>query len=253
MTTSDHPLERFLPLLVAGDADASDADLAPDAVIYDPQAGAVAASIRPFFLPARYMWLAARRARVESVRTVRSAARVIVEQILHLVIEGGTDLELPVALAAETDAAGLLARVRVYHASQPLLGRHDRRGPIVGVDVTLRAAEPVSSYLDALGRGDLEAVLGTFAEDATLRSDTAVHAGPDGRRAYFADLLAGGGLALEPCTVTDDGAACALEHTVSRWGDRTLAPHAGLTVFERATPRAFAGARIYDDARPPSR
>ncbi len=59
--------------------------------------------------------------------------------------------------------------------------------------------------------------------------------------------LAGAGMALEPCTVTDDGRACALEYDRVARG----APQAGLAVYVRGTDGRLAAARIYDDADPP--
>ena len=257
-TTSDHPLERFLPLLASGDSAASEADLAAEALILDPQAGTIPPPVLPFFLPARYMWLSARQARVETVRTIRSAARVVVEQVLHLVIDGSQAVVLPVALAGETDAAGKLVRVRIYHSTRPLTGHRDVRGPLLDADATVSLAEPVSTHVDALARGDLEAVLATFAEDAGVSESAgagSVHVGAAARRAFYAARLgdAEGGIACEPCTITDDGAACAVEHNVVRWGDRMLPTQAGIAVYQRASPRLLAAVRIYDDAEPPPR
>jgi hypothetical protein len=244
-----HALERYLPLLCEGDTPASMADLADDAAILDPLAGIIQPSIAYFFLASRYMWLSARQAKVEQVRTTQTEARVVVEQVLKLVVEKKA-VDLPVALVAETQPSGKLAQVRIYHSLWPLKGRHEVRPPSLDPDETLRLAEPVATYQDALAKGDVERILGTFAEDAVVREPAGgayLHTGAEGRRSFYAEILARGGIPLRHCTVTDDGGACAVEYIVDHWGDRDLPPQGGVAVYERATPTALKAARIYDD------
>jgi hypothetical protein len=145
--------------------------------------------------------------------------------------------------------------VRVYHSTWPLTGGHDLRRPLLPPDETLTLAEPVASYQRALGAGDVEGVLATFAADASVREPAGAsfrHDGPDGRRAFYAGALAAGGIHLDHCTVTDDGRACALEYNVTRWGRTPLPAQAGVAVYERATPTLLGAARIYDDVEPPA-
>jgi len=242
-------LERYLPLLIDGDTPASMADLSPDALICDPLAGFIPGPILYSFLAARHMWLSAREARVEAVRTVANPGRVVVEQVLHLVV-GGKPIPLPIALVGDLGDGDRLAQVRVYHSTYPLTGRHALRGPLLVPDEAIQLAPPVRGYHDALGQGQIERILATFAEDAVVREPSGgphVHVGPDGRRAFYAKILATGGIELQHCTVTDDGAACALEYNCVRWGDRILPAQSGVAVYERATPAALRAARIYDD------
>lgn len=243
-----HPLERFLPLLCEGDTPASMADLTEDATILDPIAGIIMPSISYFFLASRHMWLGARQASVEPVRTTRSSERTVVEQVLKLVIAKET-VELPIALVAESRGEKL-AQVRIYHSLWPVKGHHEVRPPSLDPDESLQIAEPVATYQAALASGDVEKILGTFAEDAVVREPAGgahLHRGPDGRRAFYAESLARGGIPLKHCTVTDDGGACAIEYIVDRWGDRDLPRQAGVAVYERASPTALRAARIYDD------
>jgi hypothetical protein len=233
---TEHPLERFLPLLVSGDGTASEVDLGPESRVLDPQAGVVLPEVLPFFLPSRYMWLAERHARVENVGTVRSDARVVVEQVLYLVIDGKR-LALPVALAGETDAAGKLVQVRIYHAIHPLTGRHDYRAPLLETDETIVLPEPIATVQGALARGDIDAILALFAEPAD--ADAAI-----------GELV---GMALFPCTMTDDGARCAIEYNRVRQRDSDGTIRPGLVVFERAGPRTLRAARIYDDVESSTR
>jgi hypothetical protein len=61
----------------------------------------------------------------------------------------------------------------------------------------------------------------------------------------------GGGIALEHCTATDDGTACALEYSCVGWGRTALPPQAGVAVYQRGPSGKLAQARIYDDVDPP--
>ena len=79
-----------------------------------------------------------------------------------------------------------------------------------------------------------------------------VHRGRDELRAFYAHLFSNdGGIALEHCTLVDDGRACALEYNVVRWGKTELAPEAGVAVYVRGESGKLAAARIYDDVDPP--
>ncbi len=62
---------------------------------------------------------------------------------------------------------------------------------------------------------------------------------------------AGGGIVLEHCTVTEDGAWTALEFNAIRWGGVDLTPQAGVAVYERGSSGRIAEARIYDDVAGP--
>jgi len=243
-----HALERFLPQLCEGDTPASMADLTEDATILDPIAGIIMPSVTYFFMASRYMWLSARQASVEPVRTTASSERTVVEQILKLVVSK-IDVALPVALVGESRGEKL-SQVRIYHSLWPVKGRHEVRPPSLDPVENLHMAEPVATYQGALAKGDVEKILGTFAEDAVVREPSGgnhFHRGPDGRRAFYEQILAGGGIPLKHCTVTDDGGACAVEYICDRWGDRDLPPQAGVAVYERASPTALQAARIYDD------
>jgi hypothetical protein len=243
-----HALERFLPQLCEGDTPASMADLTEDVTILDPIAGIIMPSITYFFLASRFMWLSARKAGVEPVRTTQSSERTVVEQVLKLVVSK-IEVALPVALVGES-RGDKLSQVRIYHSLWPVKGRHEVRPPSLDADENLQIAEPVATYQAALAAGDVEKILGTFAEDAVVREPAGgkyLHRGPDGRRGFYTAILARGGIPLKHCTVTDDGGACAIEYICDRWGDRTLPPQAGVAVYERASPTALAAARIYDD------
>jgi hypothetical protein len=77
-----------------------------------------------------------------------------------------------------------------------------------------------------------------------------VYHGRDSLRDTYAMMFkmgGGGGIGLQYCTVTDDGAACALEYNAVRWGQVEFTPQAGVAVYERGETGKLAAARIYDD------
>jgi hypothetical protein len=61
----------------------------------------------------------------------------------------------------------------------------------------------------------------------------------------------GGGLGLEQCTIANEGASCALEYVVTRWGRSTVTHQAAAAVYEPADTGLLAGVRMYDDIEHP--
>ena len=112
----------------------------------------------------------------------------------------------------------------------------------------------VARYQAALDTGDAEAIVTAFAPDGYYREPIGphlVHRGTAELRSFFTERLSDGGIGLQHCAVTDDGVRCALEYNCIRWGGRTLAPQAGLGIYERGPDGLLAAARIYDDIEPP--
>ena len=95
----------------------------------------------------------------------------------------------------------------------------------------------------------------TFQLDGYLREPIGPHAfhrGTAALRSYFLECFgAGGGLTLEPCEITDDGARCAMEYNCVRWGSHDIAAQAGIAIFERGADGLLAAVRVYDDVEPP--
>jgi hypothetical protein len=60
------------------------------------------------------------------------------------------------------------------------------------------------------------------------------------------------GVELEPCALTDDGRACALEYNVVARGGTPVPPQAGLAVHVRGDDGGLAATRTYDDVDPPA-
>jgi hypothetical protein len=168
-------------------------------------------------------------------------------------LDGGVDL--PVALVADHRSKGRLDELRVYYSRWPMNGRHANRPPVLQPDPELRGSDVVAEYQRALASGDVDAIVATFEPDGYAREPAGgpyVHRGPEALRAFYAHLFSnGGGIALEHCTLVDDGRACALEYNVVRWGKTELAPEAGVAVYVRGESGKLAAARVYDDVDPP--
>ena len=107
----------------------------------------------------------------------------------------------------------------------------------------------------ALGAGDADAVVGTFAPDGYYREPIGPHLAHRGAaelRSFFTRCFsAGGGIGLQHCAVTDDGVRCAVEFNCLRWGSHDLPPQAGIAVYERGQDGLLAAVRVYDDIEPP--
>ena len=97
--------------------------------------------------------------------------------------------------------------------------------------------------------------MSTFEPDGYFREPIGphyTHRGTHELRSFFTTCFsAGGGIALQPCAMTDDGVRCALEYNCVRWGRHDLPPQAGLGVYERGPDGLLAAARVYDDIEPP--
>jgi SnoaL-like domain len=228
-------------------------------VLDDPRSGhleGTAAFVS--FVADQAAWLRERDAVVENVALTRTPNRTVEEVVLRLLAddEGGRRVELPVAVVGDRNPDRTLKAIRVYHSMWPLTGGHRVREPLLPRDPNLVVPDVVGEYQRALAAGDLEAVLGTYEEDAYAREPSGgeyVYRGKEKlREVYCAQFANGGGIPLEHCTVTDDGVRCAIEFNSVRWGVTEIPPQAGVAVYERGRSGRLAGGRIYDDVEPPA-
>jgi hypothetical protein len=254
---------RYLPLVIAGDGPGLLALFDNVPLIDDVRFGRIAnISALDQFLALGRQWYTHRQAQVVPVALTAASDRAVYECLVHLQPGGtggpGEPWALPVALAADLDqATHTLNAVRAYHSLWPLLGAHQVRGPLLPRHHRVKLPEPVAAYLEALGRGDLEGVLAQFEPGAVVREPSGgpfAHQGSEAIRAFYAGLLAGGGVALEHTGVTDDGTRTAVEYTLLGLGGRECPAQAGLAVYERGPSGRLAAARIYDDVdvKPPA-
>src|SRR6185503_842291 len=151
----------------------------------------------------------------------------------------------------------VLVSVHIYHSMWPLMGGHAVRPPILPALRGLVLPDVVGRYHHSLAGGDVPGIVRHFESDGLLREplgERYVHRGASELGLFFSQLLADGGMSVERCSLTDDGASCALEYNVTAWGNRLVPHQAGIAIYSRGRTGLLAAARIYDDveAPPPS-
>ena len=247
------PVAQYLDALHQGDTRGIETGWPGRLVVHDPRAGEVRGhrQLRKF-IGRNKTWLAQRNARIETVASTCVGGRAVVELLAHLA-EGAARVVWPVAVVAESPDEWSMD-FRIYCSQWPVDGARHVRPPVLrpGTD---RPGDVVGRYQTALGAGDTEAILTTFAPDGYLREPIGppyTHRGTDELRSFFTRCFsAGGGLGLQHCTVTDDGVRCAVEYNCVRWGSHELPAQAGLAVYERGPDGLLAAACIYDDVEAP--
>jgi ketosteroid isomerase-like protein len=248
------PVGQYFAALNAGDTHVLETVWPGEVVVYDPRAGEVRGhkQLRRF-VSTNQSWLAGRRARIETVASTYADGRAVVELLAHLA-DDGRELSWPVAVVAESPD-DLSVVFRTYCSQWPVDGRRHVR-PAILQPGDAHPGDVVGRYQAALGTGDADAVVGTFAPDGYYREPIGPHLTHHGTaelRSFFGGQLgAGGGIGLQDCAVTDDGVRCALEYNCVRWGRQDLLPQAGLGVYERGPGGLLAAARVYDDIEPPA-
>jgi hypothetical protein len=247
------PVAQYLSALYEGDADGLENVWPGEIVIHDPKAGEVRGhkQLRQF-VGDNKTWLAERHARIETVASMSIDGRAVVELLAHL--DGdGDEVAWPLAVVAESPDESSVV-FRTYCSQWPVDGRRHVRPPVLG-PADEHPGDVVGRYQAALDAGDAEAIVSAFAPDGYLREPVGppyTHRGPGELRSYFTTCFgAGGGIALQHCTVTDDGVRCALEYNCVRWGSHDIPPQAGIGVYERGTDGLLAAVRVYDDIEAP--
>jgi ketosteroid isomerase-like protein len=249
------PVASYLRALQLGDARDLRAVWPGEIVIHDPRAGDIRGHrhLRQFVRDNQSLW-AQRHTTIETVASTSVGNRAVVELRAQLKDAEGREVVWPLAVVAES-ADDLSVEFRTYCSQQPVDGRRHLRPPILERS-DASPGDVITRYLVALEAGDTEAIVRTFAADGYLREPygpSSTHRGTPELDAFFTGCFdAGGGILLEQCALTDDGTRCALEYNCLRWGTHTLAPQAGLAVFERDSAGLLTAARIYDDVEPPT-
>ena len=248
------PVAQYLAALDKSDARALETIWPGKIVVYDPRAGEVHGhrKLRDYVVRNK-SWLAENRARIETVAATCAGRRAVVELLAHMAI-GGHEIAWPVAVVAESPDDRSVV-FRTYCSQWPVLGEHHVRPPILKPG-DAHPGDVVGRYQAAVGAGDAEAVVRTFAPDGYFREPIGadrIHRGPAELRSFFSSWFsAGGGIGLQGCAMTDDGVRCALEYNCVRWGSHDLPPQAGLGVYERDRDGLLAAARVYDDIEAPA-
>jgi SnoaL-like domain len=253
----DEPLAAvpYFAGMMSGEIDALVDSFAGEPELHHPVRGRIkGADAFRRFVRETSAWLAEREVAVENVDLVVTGPRSVEEVVLHLDGDDGR-VALPVAIAVDRTEDRHLVELRMYFSSWPLTGGHAIRPPLLQPDPDVRESDIVGEYQRALAAGDVEAVVATFERNGVVREpagDAYLHRGTDELRALYRLFFSnGGGIALEHCTATDDGRACALEYNVVGWGRTPMPPEAGVAVYVRGDSGKLAFARIYDDSDPP--
>ena len=245
------PVGRYFAALNTGDIHVLETVWPGEVVVFDPHAGEIHGhrQLRRF-VRQNQEWLAERQARIETIAATRTGGRAVVETLARL---DGQDVAWPVAVVAESQDDFSVV-FRTYCSQWPVDGRRHLRPPIL-TSGPVHPGDVVGRYLDALAAGDADAVVNTFAPDGYVREPMGpnpTHRGTAELRSFFSAQLTAGGIVLQRCAVTDDGARCALEYNCIRWGTDDLPPQAGLAVCERGADGLLAAVRVYDDVQAPS-
>ena len=246
------PVGQYFTALNTGDTHVLETVWPGEVVVFDPRAGEIRGhrQLRRF-VRQNQAWLAERHARIEIVAATRTTGRAVVELLAHLG-GGGQEVAWPVAVVAESPDEFSVV-FRTYCSQWPVDGRRHVR-PAILAPGHVHPPDVVGRYLAALEAGDADEIVKTFAPDGYLREPTganSTHRGTAELRSFFTGQFTAGGIGLQRCAVTDDGARCALEYNCIRWGDDDLPPQAGLAVYERGADGLLAAARIYDDVEAP--
>jgi hypothetical protein len=247
------PVGQYFIALNQGDTHALETVWPGEVVVYDPTAGEVRGHkhLRQFVRNSQSV-LAERHVWTETVASTVIRHRAVVELLAHLVFDG-REQAWPVTVVAESPDDRSVV-FRSYFSRWAFDGQHHLRPPILKPS-PIHPADVVGRYQAALNAGDTEGVVSTFMPDGYYREPFGppyTHRGATDLRSFFSLCFsAGGGIALQPCAVTDDGVTCALEYNCVRWGSHDLPPQAGIAVFERSPQGLLVAARVYDDVEPP--
>ncbi len=191
-------------------------------------------------------WLAKNGAAYTRGQFTTGIDRDLTEGRLTLTIDGHR-VNLPVAVVAERRRSREV-ELRVYYATRPVTGKSTLRHALLSRNSDLPLPPLVAEHLDAMSRGNLDAVLACFEADAVLTcpSGTERANAGGGLRAYYERLTAGGWEAHRG-GAADDGRTCALELSLTKVAGRDLSPQAALIVYEKGDSGLLRAVRMYDD------
>jgi SnoaL-like domain len=239
----------YLPALASNQADQLARRLGDRATVDDPIFG------RTNGMPAlaRYLdevagWLGKREGNFEKRAYTVGSDRDVTEGTLSLTFDGRR-VSVPVAIVVERRREREV-EVRLYYSTRPINGSRAVRSPLLPKDDEVAVPPPVESHLDALSRGDVAAVVASFEPGGALHdAEGKVHGKEGGVLAeHYEQLFAGSpGVHVLKGARADDGRTCALEYTVVSVHGKTVAPQAGLAVYERGDNGLLQAVRVYED------
>jgi hypothetical protein len=246
----------YLPALLDGQADQLARRLGERATVDDPIFG------RASGLPGleRYLremgeWLVKHQGAFDKLGLTLGSDRDVTEGTMALTFDGRR-VSVPVAVVAQLRKEREV-EVRLYYSTAPIHGTHAVRAPLLPQDDEVAVPPPVAAHLDALARGDVDAVVASFQNGGTVRdpSGTTHPRGDAGGalRAYYEKLFRGpggdrgAGVEILKGARADDGRTCALEYTIVRVHGKDVPPQAGIAVYERGESGLLRALRVYED------
>jgi hypothetical protein len=247
--------EVYIPALISAQAEQLLRRLGDRATVDDPIFGR--ASGMPAlteYLERSASWFAKRRGGFEALAFTTGSDRDVTEGTLQLVLDG-RPVSVPIAVVAERRPEREV-EIRLYYSTNAIQGSPTVRAPLVPRDDELGVPPPVAAHLNALARGDVDAIVASFENGATLRDPTGVMHMKDPQggalRAFYETVFASRspgqpGIEILKGGRADDGSTCALEYTVARLRGRDITPQPGLGVYERGESGLLRAARLYHD------
>ena len=185
--------EVYFPALVSSQAHPLALRLGDRATVDDPLFGRCEGPGIATRLEAMATWMAIRDASYEKFAFVMGSDRDVTEGWLTLTAEGAR-VRIPVAVVAERRKEREV-ELRAYYATGKLGAYPDKPASrsLVASGEELLVPPPVAGHIEALGRADVDAAVGSFENGGTVRgSDGDTHAKLDGGgplRAYYERLL----------------------------------------------------------------
>ncbi|HEX6750182.1 MAG TPA: hypothetical protein VF092_23010 [Longimicrobium sp.] len=242
------PAHGYFRALLAGDAAAVRALFAGEPVLDDPLSGRVdGTSLDAHVAAARARFPDA--SQYGPLGLVETTERVVAWGRI-MAVRPGQVRALSVACVWEKAPEGGFRELRAYWSPAALQGGRGERPPVLEPRPGLELPEPIGRHLRALAADDLAGVLATY-DETSLAPIPVPWVTPEGtaRRHYGAQIGQGGAVVLAPCTVTDDGQACAVEFVATRWNGAEIPPQAGLVVYRRRRG-LISEVEIYGDLAP---
>jgi len=243
------PAHGYFRALLAGDAAGIRALFAGEPALDDPLSGRVDGGGLDAHLAAAKTLFAGGTAHYAPEGLVETPERVVSHGQIVGQASGGP-VVLPCACVWERAADGGFRELRAYWSPAAVKERRGERAPIVEPREDLPLPDVVAQHLRALAADDVTAVMATYDEKCLAPiplpwldpADTV-------RRHYGAQVGSQGAVVLTPCTVTQTGAACAVEFVTTRWDGADIPPQAGLAVYDLRGSR-ICQAHLFGDLAP---
>ena len=162
------PVQLYFNAVETGRTDELDEIWPGHVAIYDPREGEVRGhrQLRQFVRNNQSLW-AERHVRIETVGSICSGGRAVVELLAHLDDYAGQPVDWPIAVVAESPDE-LAVVFRTYCSQWPVDGQHHIRRPLLEPANT-QLSGVVGRYLAALSAGDLDSIVSVFAPDGYIR------------------------------------------------------------------------------------